>query len=87
MAKNLASIPPTPEKIQQWILLIRGEKVLLDTHLAVLYGVQTKVLLQAVKSFSTGFYVPINPRGISELEVTICDLNLGWSPLLALCIY
>jgi ORF6N domain-containing protein len=31
------------------IYLIRGEKVLLDTHLAALYGVPTKGLNQAVK--------------------------------------
>jgi len=37
------------ERIQQCIYLIRGHKVLLDTDLAKLYGVQTKVLLQAVK--------------------------------------
>lgn len=35
--------------IEKHILLIRGQKVLLDTALAELYGVETKVLLQAVK--------------------------------------
>ena len=30
-------------------LLIRGEKVMLDAHLAILYGVQTKALVQAIK--------------------------------------
>jgi phage regulator Rha-like protein len=37
------------ERIEQAILLIRGHKVMLDADLAVLYGVQTKVLVQAVK--------------------------------------
>jgi len=37
------------ERIEQAILLIRGEKVILDAELAVLYGVETKVLVQAVK--------------------------------------
>lgn len=37
------------ERITQTILFIRGEKILLDENLAVLYGVQTKVLVQAVK--------------------------------------
>lgn len=36
-------------EIVQAIRLIRGHKVLLDADLAVLYGVETKVLLQAVK--------------------------------------
>jgi ORF6N domain len=37
------------EQITQSILVFRGHKVLLDEDLAVLYGVATKVLLQAVK--------------------------------------
>lgn len=35
--------------IEQQILMLRGQKVLLDSTLALLYGVETKVLLQAVK--------------------------------------
>ncbi len=37
------------QSIEQKIFLIRGKKVLLDRHLAKLYGVETKVLNQAVK--------------------------------------
>jgi hypothetical protein len=37
------------ENIGQEILVIRGQKVLLDTQLAKLYGVPTKALNQAVK--------------------------------------
>ena len=37
------------EQIERSILLIRGEKVILDADLAALYGVTTKVLVQAVK--------------------------------------
>ena len=37
------------ERIQNAILLIRGDKVMLDADLAALYGVETKVLVQAVK--------------------------------------
>ncbi|MDA1050658.1 MAG: ORF6N domain-containing protein [Planctomycetota bacterium] len=37
------------ERIEQNILLIRGEKVMLDSDLAVLYEVETRVLNQAVK--------------------------------------
>jgi hypothetical protein len=39
----------TTVKIEQIILLIRGENVMLDSELAGLYGVTTKVLIQAVK--------------------------------------
>jgi hypothetical protein len=45
---KLQSIIPI-ERIASRIYLIRGEKVMLDSDLAELYGVQTKVLLQAVK--------------------------------------
>ena len=37
------------EAIERRILLIRGQKVMLDRHLAELYGVPTKVLNQAVR--------------------------------------
>ncbi len=37
------------EVIEDKIFFIRGEKVMLDADLAKLYGVETKVLLQAVK--------------------------------------
>lgn len=47
-AKSQQSIVPV-ERIQNRILLIRGEKVMLDSDLAALYEVQTKVLIQAVK--------------------------------------
>jgi phage regulator Rha-like protein len=38
-----------PEIIERRILLIRGQKVMLDAHLAELYGVETKVLKRAVR--------------------------------------
>lgn len=51
MAKKKAStstlIPA--ERIERAILLIRGQKVLLDSDLAELYGVETRTLVQAVK--------------------------------------
>jgi len=37
------------ERIDRSILLLRGEKVILDADLAKLYNVPTKVLIQAVK--------------------------------------
>ena len=36
-------------QIESSMFLIHGQKVMLDEHLAALYGVETKVLLQAVK--------------------------------------
>jgi hypothetical protein len=40
---------PAAERVGQFILLIRRQRVLLDEDLAALYGVETRVLLQAVK--------------------------------------
>ncbi len=37
------------ERIEKAILLIRKQKVILDADLAELYGVETRVLIQAVK--------------------------------------
>jgi hypothetical protein len=37
------------ERIERAILLIRGEKVILDAEIAVLYEVETKVLSEAIK--------------------------------------
>lgn len=37
------------EQIEKAILLIRNQKVMLDTDLAALYGVETRALVQAVK--------------------------------------
>jgi hypothetical protein len=48
VAKESVSIVPV-ERIQQSIYVIRRHKVMLDRDLAELYGVETKVLNQAVK--------------------------------------
>jgi len=48
------------------ILLIRGEKVLLDHDLAALYGVETRALVQAVKRnrerFPDDFVFQLSPQ-------------------------
>lgn len=43
------ALPLTATRIVQSILWLRGHKVLLDADLAELYGVETRVLVQAVK--------------------------------------
>ena len=52
MAKDL--LIPT-ERIERAILLIRGQKVMLDSDLAELYGVSTKAFNQAVKRNASRF--------------------------------
>jgi ORF6N domain len=43
------ALPISAERIEQAIMLLRGHKVILDADLAVLYGVATRVLVQAVQ--------------------------------------
>jgi hypothetical protein len=49
------TVPILREHVERNILLIRGHRVMLDTDLAKLYGVPTKVLNQAVKRNATRF--------------------------------
>lgn len=55
-----------PERIESKIFLIRGKKVMLDRHLAELYGVETRALNQAVRRnkvrFPEDFMFQLNPQ-------------------------
>ena len=53
MNKYLVTVPI--QRSERVILLIRGEKVVLDRDLAELYGVETRALVQAVKRNSERF--------------------------------
>jgi hypothetical protein len=55
MAKEERSAPVPVERISHSILILRGQRVLLDAELAVLYGVTTKALNQAVKRNANRF--------------------------------
>jgi hypothetical protein len=82
----MADIIPL-EKIEQRLILIRGEKVMLDTDLAVMYGVSTKVLNQAVKRNKDRFPDEFMFRLTKEEKakvVTNCDhlKRLKFSPVL-----
>jgi hypothetical protein len=48
-AVSRAVQPVVNERIVSRIVLLRGERVMLDVHLAELYGVETRVLKQAVR--------------------------------------
>lgn len=49
MTKNEQAALMPVERISQSILILRGQRVLLDANLATLYGVPTGTLVQAVK--------------------------------------
>jgi len=63
-------------QIEQRILLIRGQRVMLDADLAMLYGVPTRVLNQAVrrnvKRFPQDFMFKLTQTEKNEV-ITICD--------------
>ncbi|HJY21908.1 MAG TPA: ORF6N domain-containing protein, partial [Hanamia sp.] len=52
---NLPIVMVSEEKILEKILLLRGQKVMLDRDLAEMYGVEVRVLNQAVKRNATRF--------------------------------
>lgn len=64
------------EVIQQFIFEIRGERVMIDRHLAKLYEVETRVLNQAVKRnierFPEEFMFQLTKEERDEV-ITICD--------------
>ena len=67
------------ERVESLILLIRGRKVMFDSHLAELYGVSTKHLNEQAKRnkqrFPADFMFQLPPRRVPPFEVAICDLK------------
>ena len=77
--KNKSLIPV--EKITSKIYLIRNEKILLDTDLADLYGVETRVLKQAVRRnlnrFPSDFMFQLTKKEYQSLRSQIVILKRG----------
>ncbi len=77
-------MPLPVERILQSIMVIRGEKVILDADLARLYGVETKVLLQAVRRnaerFPDDFMFQLDEMEWSVLRSQIVTSKPGQDP-------
>ncbi len=62
----------TAERIEMAIFVIRGHKVMLSNHLADLYGVAPKILVQAVKRnrerFPEDFIFQLSAREFENLK-------------------
>jgi hypothetical protein len=73
-----ASLIPV-ERIEKAILIIRGQKVMLDRDLAALYGVSTKVLNQAVsrnrKRFPEDFTFQLSQEEFEDWRSQIVTSN------------
>jgi hypothetical protein len=69
------------ERIERAILLIRGQKVMLDSDLAELYGVETKALNEAVRRnlarFPAGFVFQITRQESERLRSQFATSKLG----------
>lgn len=69
------------EAVVERILLLRDRKVLLDADLAALYGVATKVLLQAVKRnlerFPDDFMFQLSAAGFATLRSQLVTSKVG----------
>ena len=69
------------ERIERAILLIRGQKVMLSTDLAELYGVEPRVLVQAVKRnierFPRDFLFQLTKAESSNLKSQIVISSWG----------
>ena len=69
------------ERIERWIVVIRGHNVMLDTDLAKLYGVETRVLVQAVKRnigrFPEGFMFQLSEGELTLLRSQSVMSNTG----------
>ncbi|MCF8154900.1 MAG: ORF6N domain-containing protein [Rhodoferax sp.] len=74
----MTQIIPKPENLAKLVFLIRGEKVLLDTDLADLYGVETGALNRAVKRnidrFPADFMLQLTPQ---EWENLKCQIGIS----------
>jgi phage regulator Rha-like protein len=69
------------ERIEQSIYLIRGQKVMIDSDLAKLYGTQTRVLMQAVKRnndrFPKDFMFQLTEKEVINLKSQFVTSSWG----------
>ncbi len=70
LGSDMNNMPVPVDTIRQAIILLRGQKVILDRDLAALYGVPTKALKQAVKRnadrFPDDFMFVMDPEEFAE---------------------
>jgi hypothetical protein len=81
MPRKKDAVPVSVEQIERAIHIIRGQRVMLDSDLAALYGVPTKALLQAVKRnpdrFPDDFAYQLTSQEFAALRSQIVTSNAG----------
>lgn len=82
VSTTAGSLLPRIEHIESRILALRAQRVMLDAGLALLYGVQTKVLVQAVKRntarFPTDFMFQLSPEEFANLRSQFVTSSSGY---------
>jgi len=77
----MRAITPKPENVAQLVFFIRGERVILDVDLAMLYGVETGALNRAVKRNADRFPVDFMFRlARDDWENLRCQIGISSSP-------
>lgn len=71
------------EIVQQKIFVVRGHKVMLDKDLAILYGVETRVLMQSVRRnierFPVDFVLALSREEIMRISQIVTSLKYSKS--------
>ena len=79
MEHNLQTIHE--QEIEAYLIELRGQKVLLDRDVAMLYGVETKRVNEAVKNnperFPEGYIIQLNDKEIQYLRSKFSTANLS----------
>jgi len=79
MTNKISVIPA--ERIESHIFFLRGHKVMLSTHLAALYGVEARVLVQAVNRnidrFPDDFMFQLSKPEFANLKSQIVTSRWG----------
>jgi len=80
---NHQPILSSTENIERIIFIVRGQKVLVGLHLAKLYGIETRVLMQAVKRnrdrFSADFIFSLTREEILRISDSVTSLKYSKS--------
>ena len=81
MKKKAEILPIDPLDIKSRMLVVRNQAVLLDRDVAALYGVETKVLNQAVKRnierFPEGYVFTMTPEECSRSQIVTLNGGRG----------
>jgi len=89
MARQKISIPL--ERVERLILVVRGQRVMLDTDLAKLYGVETKALNRAHarnrERFPTDFAFQLTEAEFADLRCQFGTSRWGGRRYRPLCFY